>query len=87
MEKITKREFLKQGLIITGGAFCGGLLGAFSRPEKNELGKWSREAIYYSETPRGVKCGICPNECTLKPGEISVCHNRISKNGNWPSNS
>jgi pyruvate formate lyase activating enzyme len=30
-------------------------------------------------TPRGVKCLICPNECTLKPGELSTCHNRINK--------
>ena len=81
MDKITKREFLKQGLLLTGGVFCGGWLNAFPMGEKDSLGKWSREAIFYSETPRGIRCGICPNECTLKPGELSECHNRISKDG------
>jgi pyruvate formate lyase activating enzyme len=47
----------------------------------DELWKWSKEALFYSETPRGVKCLICPNECTLKPGELSDCRNRINKDG------
>lgn len=47
----------------------------------DDMGKWSREALFYSETPRGVKCLICPNECTLKPGELSDCRNRINKDG------
>ena len=36
------------------------------------LWKWSREAIFYAVTPRGVKCGICPNECTLKSFSDSI---------------
>ncbi|MFO7617577.1 MAG: AmmeMemoRadiSam system radical SAM enzyme [Bacteroidales bacterium] len=40
-----------------------------------------REASNYSVTPRGVKCLICPNECTLKDGELSDCRNRIARNG------
>jgi len=40
-----------------------------------------REARYYQSTPRGVKCLICPNECTLKEGELSDCRNRIAKDG------
>lgn len=39
------------------------------------------EARHYIETPRGIKCLICPNECTLKEGELSVCHNRIARDG------
>ncbi|MCD6331970.1 MAG: AmmeMemoRadiSam system radical SAM enzyme [Bacteroidales bacterium] len=46
-------------------------------PEKPAL----REARYYQPTPRGVKCLICPNECTLKDGELSDCRNRIAKGG------
>lgn len=44
------------------------------------LWKWSREAIFYTETPRGVKCGLCPNQCIIKPGETSICHNRVNIN-------
>ena len=40
---------------------------------------WSKEALFYEVTPRGVKCMICPNECTLKLDELSDCRNRINK--------
>jgi pyruvate formate lyase activating enzyme len=32
--------------------------------------------MFQVETPKGVRCQICPNECTLKEGELSECHNR-----------
>ncbi len=43
-----------------------------------ELWKWSKEATYYIQTPRGVKCKLCPNDCVLKLGEVSVCRNRVN---------
>ncbi|NLN31663.1 MAG: AmmeMemoRadiSam system radical SAM enzyme [Bacteroidales bacterium] len=33
-------------------------------------------AMFQEETPRGVKCLLCPNGCILKEGEISRCNNR-----------
>jgi pyruvate formate lyase activating enzyme len=69
-----KRSFLKTGFC---GAACTMIspksiwAGSTSKPWK-----WSREAMYQVETPKGVQCQICPNECTLKEGELSVCHNR-----------
>jgi pyruvate formate lyase activating enzyme len=85
MGKISKREFLKCGLLGIGGVFCGaaGLYGAGQAGlliplADGKLWKWSREGMFYSETPRGVKCLICPNECTLKENEVSTCHNRIN---------
>ncbi len=80
-----KRQFIRTGILGTGCLLCmpgerafGGLLG---RPAEEDMWKWSREALFYSETPRGVKCRICPNECTLKPGELSDCRNRINRDG------
>lgn len=80
MAKISKREFLKQSAVCAGGMLCSNALALGGNLSPDELWKWSREAIFYSTTPREVKCGICPNECTLKPGETSVCHNRVSHN-------
>ncbi len=37
--------------------------------------------MYQVETPRGIRCQICPNECTLGEGELSDCHNRKVYNG------
>ncbi len=52
------------------------LFGAYDVPAKH-----SREALFYAETPKGIMCLICPNECTLKLGELSDCRNRINKDG------
>jgi pyruvate formate lyase activating enzyme len=83
-KKISKREFLKLSLAGAGGVFCSAntfgikpLLPA----EKEKLWKWSKLAMYQSETPRGVRCLICPNECTLKEGEWSDCRNRVNIGG------
>ncbi len=48
---------------------------------QDNLKPGEREARHYIETPRGIKCLICPNECTLKEGELSICHNRIARDG------
>jgi pyruvate formate lyase activating enzyme len=80
MDKINKREFLKKGLMCAGGIFCAGINYPVIGSGNDSLWKWSREAIFYTPTPRGIRCGICPNECTLKPGETSICHNRVNHN-------
>lgn len=43
--------------------------------------RWSREAMHYTPTPRGMKCRLCPNECNIRPGETSQCRNRVNFNG------
>jgi len=86
MMKISKREFIKKSL-LGAGAICGsgciklfGATGNGNKSGKDDLWKWSKEALFYEVTPRGVKCLICPNECTLKLDELSDCRNRINKN-------
>jgi len=76
----SKRDFLKKCLAITGGvlalpasAFTSG--SGFSGQEL-----YRRLAMYQEETPRGIICRICPNECVLKEGELSDCRNRIVRN-------
>jgi pyruvate formate lyase activating enzyme len=81
--RITKREFIKLGLCGLGGlVYCPlKAFGGPAAPGSDPLWKWSKEAMYTAETPRGIRCMICPNECTLKPDELSDCRNRINKNG------
>ncbi|MFN8241086.1 MAG: AmmeMemoRadiSam system radical SAM enzyme [Bacteroidales bacterium] len=72
---ITKREFLGRCAALTTGLAC--------YPVTNFLGtipgddKYRKKAMYQEETPRGIMCRICPNECVLKEGELSKCNNRI----------
>ena len=74
-----KRTFLKTGICGAAGALCSpmdALAGSSAKPWK-----WSKLALYQVETPKGIRCQICPNECTLGEGEVSDCHNRKVYNG------
>lgn len=42
-------------------------------------GKHKHEAFFYEYTARGIKCTLCPNECTLMPDKLSICRNRINE--------
>lgn len=47
--------------------------------------RWSREAMFYTPTARGMRCRLCPNECNIRPGETSQCRNRMNYNGKFYS--
>ncbi len=83
---MNKREFIKSAAVAGVSTCLGGLdaLGNLTSnimDNQNTLKPGEREARHWIETPRGIKCMICPNECTLKEGELSVCHNRIARDG------
>lgn len=77
MKKLSKREFIRQSMLCSGGLMCIGWANPLMLSGKASLGKHSREAMFYTVTPRGVQCGLCPNECTLRPGETGDCRNRV----------
>jgi pyruvate formate lyase activating enzyme len=73
---ISKREFLKRSLALSGGVIllpCESLLGEATSGQQDI---YKKVASYQEETPRGIMCRICPNECVLKEGELSKCNNR-----------
>ncbi|MFW5962862.1 MAG: AmmeMemoRadiSam system radical SAM enzyme [Bacteroidota bacterium] len=85
---ITKRDFIKYLIAGTGSTllgFAGGKIlarthnGKVLELDEKELWKWSKEAVYYTATPRGPKCQLCPNECTIKEGDTGDCRTRITK--------
>jgi len=70
--KISRRTFARQGsLAVAAGMITPLPLGATGHPPHEKL------AMFQEESARGVVCRICPNECTLKEGELSDCRNRI----------
>ena len=78
-----KRQFLKTAFFGAGG-FCFCNPASASKPEltTEQTGrKWTREALFYTETPKGLRCQICPNECDIKEGEAGDCRNRVNKKG------
>jgi pyruvate formate lyase activating enzyme len=86
---INKRQFVKTGFLSLAGICCSDLkifgrktsAASLNRTLSGDLWKWSKEAYHYIQTARGVKCMICPNECTLKEGELSTCNNRVNEGG------
>jgi pyruvate formate lyase activating enzyme len=79
-----KRQFLKTAIWGAGGMACLGspFAGEASTTNATKVGaKWTREALFYTTTPKGIRCLICPNECDIKEGETGDCHNRLSKKG------
>lgn len=81
---MNKREFLKNSLLGTGCMFLTGkqLLGHETSPLTIESRKdHIREAMFYSPTPKGVRCLICPNGCNLREGESGECRSRKNIDG------
>ncbi len=94
-KKISKREFIKYGILGIGGVALGSsyvksLAGYFKDNNDNSAGlgrdfssdlwKWSKESPYYISMPNGVKCQLCPNQCLIKPDSKSLCRTRINHN-------
>lgn len=76
---LTKRDFLKKGVLASSAMVClksPTMLFSSTKP----VDRWTREALFYIQTPRGIKCTLCPNECVLKEGETGLCHSRIARN-------
>lgn len=76
-----KREFIKYSLAGAGGivASRSPIWALALNPDKIQDRNTMEnkiEARYVIDTPKGLRCLICPNECTLKEGELSECKNR-----------
>ncbi len=82
---MTKRDFLKLTMAGAGGlAFLENLpaktLTAMGS-NNDKLWKWSKEAIYYINTPKGLKCKLCPQHCEIKEGKVGDCRTRENIDG------
>jgi len=72
----SKREFIRKCILFSAGVTCiprSVILNGFT-PEEQDI--YRKLAMYQEETPRGIMCRICPNECVLREGEVSKCNNR-----------
>ena len=78
MKTISKREFLKMGMLGAGGLMCSRAIANCTLGSSPVL-KYTQEASYYVQTPRGVQCLLCPNECTIIDGVDGMCKNRVNK--------
>jgi pyruvate formate lyase activating enzyme len=93
--RISKRDFLRYSFLGMGASMVKigtarnltkGILGkgpalSQSSPPPEGIWKWSKESPYYVVKPQGVQCQICPNRCTLKEGDESVCRARTVYKG------
>jgi len=87
--RISKREFIR--LLGSGlaGFCCLSSLPLSSAPvflssspsRDKDLWQWSCEARHYIASPRGMRCLLCPNECTIEEGDTGDCRTRVAKDG------
>ncbi len=72
----SKRVFLKKCLALSAGIVALPQSSVIKAIANEDQKAYPKIAMFQEETPRGIMCGICPNECILKEGEISKCNNR-----------
>ncbi|MBW2989358.1 AmmeMemoRadiSam system radical SAM enzyme [Candidatus Woesearchaeota archaeon] len=93
-KNISRRDFIKFGLIGIGGISAAAYgygrifkrdVSSSSRPFRggapDSLWKWSREAYHYTKHGMNVQCNVCPNRCSLEPGDRSICRNKVNIGG------
>jgi pyruvate formate lyase activating enzyme len=80
---ISKREFLRQCAFCAGGLALGAYRPSwFSSTSNDDLGKFSKEALFYTKTAYGLQCEKCPQGCLLlNNGDVGFCRNRVASNG------
>jgi pyruvate formate lyase activating enzyme len=76
----SKRDFVKKCLALSAGVMAFPCTTAVKGIVPSEQEIYRKLAMFQEETPRGIMCRICPNECVLKEGEVSDCRNRIVRN-------
>lgn len=76
----SKRMFLRQCLAISTGMYCIPAISFFEDiPAEGQQGIYKKAAMFQEETPGGIMCRLCPNECIMKEGETSRCRARRVK--------
>jgi pyruvate formate lyase activating enzyme len=47
----------------------------------DNIDKYTREALFYQITPRGARCELCPNKCTVTEIRRGDCKTRVFEDG------
>ena len=92
-DSISKREFLKKSFLGSCGICLAGMgLNTYGHgslspfvpgpsfpPDKPW--KWSTEALYFIDTPKGIKCKLCPRKCEIEVGKAGSCRTNVNYDG------
>ena len=82
-QSISKREFLRRCAFCAGGLALGvHNTNRFSLASDNDLGRFSKEALFYTKTAEGLQCEKCPHGCLLlNDNDVGFCRNRVVSGG------
>jgi len=64
-----------------GNDILAGLAGNPAFPQDDGPWKWSTEALYFVDTPKGIKCKLCPRKCEIEVGKVGSCRTNVNYNG------
>ncbi len=43
--------------------------------------KWSTKTLYFIDTPKGIKCKLCPRKCEIEVGKAGSCRTNVNYDG------
>ncbi|MDY6971615.1 MAG: AmmeMemoRadiSam system radical SAM enzyme [Thermodesulfobacteriota bacterium] len=94
---ITRKEFLKSMGFGATAFLCASAGYGFPGEEKQKTKsitghifkndapaapwKWSVEGFHYTTRGTTVQCQVCPNRCSLHPGDRSICRSKVNIGG------
>ena len=79
-----RRRFIGYGLAGAGMATMGPAICCDNEnggSSIDNIGKYTREALFYKLTPRGARCELCPNNCTVTEIRRGDCKTKVLQNG------
>jgi pyruvate formate lyase activating enzyme len=50
-------------------------------PPQEKPWKWATGSLYFIETPKGIKCKLCPQKCEIESGKDGKCHSNVNIDG------
>lgn len=73
----SRREFIIKGSCALCALSLGRSLDLTAAASADEM----KEALFYTPTPRGVKCRLCPHQCNIAEGKTGDCRVRYNRGG------
>lgn len=76
-EHIDLADFAEKSFGKDGKSFLTGI----SAMPQDKPWKWSTPSLYFIDTPKGIKCKLCPQKCEIEAGKEGKCHSNVNYSG------
>lgn len=82
--KISRRDFVKTTFCATCGALFISWQDVWAKEVFSPTDRHVKEAYFYAQlTDNGVRCGTCPHQCVVMPGNRGKCRTKVNIEGKF----